>query len=95
MAAGRKPKNVVSFHLEETEAKSSKFVIPIEGLGNPPRTYYFRKVPEITQSKLNGFYRFPAKNGRGYGAAFRLNTQGRNILESISSSSRGKSGSST
>ncbi len=89
VAGGRKPKAVVSFHLEETETQAGKFVIPIK-LGNPPRTYYFRKVPEITHRKIDGYYKFPAENGAGWGVAFHLNRQGRNTLETITNASRGK-----
>lgn len=84
---GKKAKIFVTFHIEAEQSEGGKFVIPIT-LGN--HTYYFRKVPEITNNQINSFYRFPAKNGRGWGVAFRLDKQGAARLEAITSASVGK-----
>jgi hypothetical protein len=87
VSAGKKPKIFVSFHIEAEESEGGKFVIPIK-LGN--HTYFFRKIPEITNKQISSFYRFKPENGSGWGIAFKLDNQGANRLASITSASTGK-----
>jgi len=94
LAGGKKPRMLVSFHIEaerqEAEVDSQgKFIIPLT-LGNPPTTFFFHKIPELTNKQVAGFYAFPSSSGNGYGVAFKLNAQGRDRLQSITTQNSGK-----
>jgi hypothetical protein len=94
VSGSRKAKTLVSFHVEAEQAVAEvdpqgKFILPLI-LGNPPTTYYFQKVPEITSKQVEGFYAFPSRTGEGFGAAFKLDPQGRNRLQSLTSLNSGK-----
>ena len=94
VSGSRKSKMLVSFHVEAEQAEAEidpqgKFILPLT-LGNPPTTYYFQKVPELTNRQVEGFYAFPSRTGSGFGAAFKLDPQGRNRLESITAQNSGK-----
>ena len=82
ISGSRKPKLSVSFHLEG-HSYEQKFVQEIK-LGNPPKSYFFRKQPELTQRHIVGYYPFPSNDGKGYGAAFKLNENGTNTLSTLS-----------
>lgn len=87
VSAGKKSKIFITFHIEAEESEGGKFVIPIT-IGE--QVYFFRKVPEISNKQINSFYRFPAKDGKGSGVAFKLDSQGSSRLASITSASVGK-----
>ncbi len=94
VSGSKRPSTLVSFHIEAEAAEAEvdsqgKFILPLR-LGNPPTTYYFRKVPELTSKQVEGFYAFPSRTGTGFGAAFKLDPQGRNRLLSVTSSNSGK-----
>lgn len=85
---------LVSFHIEADREEATmdtqgKFVIPLT-LGNPPTTYYFHKIPELTNKQIEGFYAFPSRTGEGYGTAFKLNNQGRDRLQTVTTQNSGK-----
>ncbi len=89
ISGARKPTLAVSFHLEGNSFEGAKMVQPIK-LGNPPKTFYFRRQPELTQRHIDGYYPFPANDGKGFGAAFKLNQNGKDTLSSLSIHGRGR-----
>ncbi len=94
VSGSRKSKTLVSFHIEAEREEAEidpggKFILPLT-LGNPPTTYFFQKVPELTNKQVEGFYAFPSRTGEGFGAAFKLDTQGRNRLQSVTALNSGK-----
>ena len=89
ISGARKPSLTVSFHLEGNSFEGGKMVQPIK-LGNPQKTYYFRRQPELTQRHIQGYYPFPADDGTSFGAAFKLNQNGTDTLSSLSIVGKGR-----
>ena len=89
ISGARKPSFAISFHLEGIQFEGPKMVQPIR-LGNPPKTHFFRRVPELTQRHIKGYYPFPANDGASYGVAFKLNKSGSDALAVISTVNQGK-----
>jgi hypothetical protein len=89
MASGKRKPLLMSVHLETdgTEGPQFSFPIPVPGSDTPR---HFRKSAEVTDREVEWFYLFPADNGNGYGAAFKLNSVGTNRLEYVSSSNQGR-----
>ena len=82
-SGSRKPTLAISFHLEGAKFEGAKMVQPIK-LGTPPQTFYFRRVPELTQRHIKGYYPFPADDGLSFGSAFKLNQNGTDALTTLS-----------
>jgi len=89
ISGARKPSLTISFHLEGEQHDGAKMVQPMK-LGNPPQLYYFRRIPELTQRHIKGYYPFPANDGSSYGAAFKLNQNGSDTLTTISTVGQGR-----
>ena len=87
ISGARKPTLALSFHIEGSRMDGMKMVQPIK-LGNPAKTFYFRRQPELTQRHVKGYYPFPANDG-SYGAAFVLNDNGTKTLEVLSMTHQG------
>ena len=82
ISGARKPALSLSFHIEGSQMDGAKMVQPMK-LGNPPKTYYFRRQPELTERHVKSYYPFPASDG-SYGAAFTLNDSGTKTLTMLS-----------
>lgn len=89
ISGGRKPKLAISFHIEGQQLDGPKMVQPMK-LGNPAKVYFFRKAPELTERHIQGYYPFLANDGSSFGAAFKLNQHGSDILTTISTISQGR-----
>ena len=83
ISGARKPTLALSFHIEGQQLEGPKIVQPIK-LGNPPKTFYFRRSPDLTQRHVKGYYPFLANDGSSFGAAFKLNQNGSDALNTLS-----------
>ncbi|MFT4546965.1 MAG: hypothetical protein ACI8XO_000233 [Verrucomicrobiales bacterium] len=89
ISGARKPQLGISFHLEGSQSDGAKMVQPMR-LGNPPKTYYFRRAPEMSKRHIKGYYPFPANDGSGFGVAFKLNQNGTDALTTVSTVAQGR-----
>ncbi len=80
---------MLTVHIETDAAEGPQFSfpLPVPGTGE---TRFFKKSADITDREVEWFYLFPAENGNGHGAAFKLGSVGTTRLEYISSSNQGR-----
>jgi hypothetical protein len=85
--AKKKPEVTIRFHLERTTRDGDVFTSPIV-VGNPPRTIYIGKMPEISERDVKAIWPVAAPDGSS-GCALKLDPQGRLRLSSVSTEFRG------
>lgn len=74
---------LISFHLETNGDDWPKYAEAIK-MGSPAKQYYFRKMPVATDQEIVWFYPFLAEDGATYGAAFKFNQHGTELLSQVS-----------
>lgn len=90
MGAGKKAQSfIVSFHVEGTEAEAPKFSQAIR-LGTEGKVYYFEILPTITDKDIAWFYPFVSKDGRSFGAAFKMRPGSIRSLQAVTMKKQGK-----
>lgn len=88
--AGAKKQNPVAVRVyPESSELGGKFSSPVE-LINPKRKTHMATMPLINEADIASVYPFPAPDGSGtYGAYFRLDNHGKNLLSQHTMSKRG------
>ena len=59
-------------------------------MGSEAKQYYFEIMPSFTNKDIVWFYPFVSKDGRSFGAAFKLNPQATRHLHAVSQNAQGK-----
>jgi hypothetical protein len=83
----RKPIVTVRFHTEANARDGETFATPVD-LRYQRRAAYMNRVPDFSEKQIKDILPFDAGDGT-WGCMFRLDTQGRIRLESLSSEKRG------
>jgi hypothetical protein len=83
----KKQEITVRFHTEANSNDGSTFAAPI-ALLYQRREIYLNKAADISERVIDRIYPFPANDGT-WGCSFKLNSQGRLRLETLSGQSRG------
>jgi hypothetical protein len=85
----RKNTLTVRAHVESNGAEGAPFSLPVK-FKNPPRDGFMSSVPAISERNITGVYAIRADDGT-WGCAFRLDTEGRIAIETLSREHRGSS----
>ncbi|NNE93018.1 MAG: hypothetical protein HKN23_15340 [Verrucomicrobiales bacterium] len=89
-SSGKKAqKHVITFHLESDESHYPKFATPVK-LGSQAKQYYFEIMPSVTEKDIDWFYPFVSKDGRTFGAAFKLQPSRARHLQGLTQENNGK-----
>jgi hypothetical protein len=83
----RKPDVTVRFHTEANARDGDAFAAPIT-LEYQRRQIYLNKAADISEKQISRIFPFPARDG-SWGCSFKLDSQGRLRLETLSSQARG------
>lgn len=86
-AMSQKPKITVRFHSEANPNDGASFATPVD-LIYQRRQVYLSRVPDFSEQQIAKILPFPAKDG-SWGCVFKLTSQGRIRLETISGEIRG------
>lgn len=79
----------ITFHAEGSAAEAPKLAFH-DTAGDPPRTVYWRTLPEVTHQNIEAFFPFPAQEGDGSGAYFVMSTQGKLRLHNFTQTKQGE-----
>ena len=80
---------LLTVHLESSEEEAPKFASPAK-LGSESRQYYFKVIPEFTDEHVDWFYPFISKDGKSFGAAFKLEPHKVEALRGLTVQNPGK-----
>ena len=88
--AGKKSQSyLVTFHVEGTAEEAPEFASPVK-LGTEMRQYFFKKVPEFTDSDIAWFFPFISQDGQSFGVAFKLKPNATQQLKALCLTHQGK-----
>lgn len=85
----RKPKLMISVHAMGSSTDNPRTIFP-QSIGNPPRQFWLKKVPEFSHFNIVAFHPFPADDGVTYGIAMQLDFKGANALEVVTRNRQGE-----
>ena len=89
LGMSQKPAVTVRFYAEANARDTEAFSKPVT-LHNPEREAFIEKVPSISERSIKAMYPFQVTDG-SWGAAFKLDNDGRINLEVLSTNRRGSS----
>jgi hypothetical protein len=86
-AMSHKPEITVRFHTETNRNDSAAFAVPVS-LIYQHRQVFISNISDLSEKQIDRILPFPAKDG-SWGCVFKLNSQGRIRLETLSGEIRG------
>lgn len=82
-----KPKYQISVHVQGSTTDMPRDIIQFPYQG---RQFIFKKIPEFSQRAIAGFQAFPSEDGTGNGLVLKLDTHGRNQLDTVTRTHQGE-----